>query len=329
VRVTIKQIAGICGLSIGTVDRALNGRPGINAETRERVLAVAREMGYRPHLLARSLVTGSSMSIGVIVPNLKNPYFSELMEVIQIKARSAGYHVYMMLSEFDVEEEQESLERARALYVDGIIIMPVNRGRAFHAYMKSLATPIVTISNRVAQQMPWVGIDDRLAQRDAVRYVVSRGYRQIVFVTQEKSPRLKDLPFYSDEQRILGYRDALREADSGFAPQVVTDADMIDTIRRTRLQDNPRTCIVCSCDAVALEVMNALKACGMRIPTDVGLMGFDNLEELKYITPRLATVGSPIQRIGEEAFTALLETLRGGPSVNRVLEHRVIEGETV
>ena len=327
-KVTIKQIAGICGLSIGTVDRALHGRPGINDETRQRVLEVAKQLGYRPHLLARSLVTGSTMSLGVIVPTLKNPFFSELVEVIQIRARAAGYHLYMMLSEFDVEEEEKSLERARALNADGIIIMPVNRGRAFHAYMKSLATPIVTISNRVSQQLSWVGIDDRAAQRDAVRFVISRGWKHIVFVTQEKDPRLKALPFYSDEQRVLGYRDALREAD-GLAATVVTDSAMVREIAADGLRDQPRTCIVCSCDAVALEVMSALKGRGIRIPEEVGLMGFDNVDELKYITPRLATVSSPIQRIGEEALAVMLEALHSAGTTDRVLEHRVIEGETV
>ncbi len=328
-KVTIKEIAAICGLSIGTVDRALHGRQGINDETRQKVLDVAKQLGYRPHLLARSLVTGSTMSLGVIVPNLKNPFFSELVEVIQIRARAAGYHLYMMLSEFDVQEEEKALEHARALNADGIIIMPVNRGRAFQAYIKSLGTPIVTISNRVSPTLPWVGIDDRLAQRDAVRFVISRGWRNIVFVTLEKGPRSNALPFYSDEQRILGYKDALREADGGFSPLVVTDAAMIAMIGEGRLREPPRTCIVCSCDAVALEVMTVLKAAGLRIPQDVGLMGFDNVDELKYITPRLATVSSPIPRIGEEAFAVLLHALQGDGAADRVLEHQLVTGETV
>ena len=328
-KVTIKEIAAICGLSIGTVDRAMHGRAGINPETRERVMTVARQLGYRPHLLARSLVTGSTMTIGVIVPNLKNPFFSELVEVIQLQARASGYHVYMMLSEFNLGEEKESLERLRALNVDGIIIVPLDRGRSFHAYLKSLTTPVVTISNRVAQGWPWVGIDDRLAVRDAVRFVMSRGYASITFVTQEKEQAPGSLPFYSDEQRILGYRDALREADGALAPLVITDTEMIRVIHETRLAGQPRTCIVCSCDAVALEVMTVLKGYGIAIPRDAGLMGFDNLEELRYITPRLATVASPIKEIGVEAFAALLAALREDCATNRVLEHRIIEGETV
>ena len=327
-KVTIKEIAAICGFSIGTVDRAMHDRKGINPKSRERVLAVAQQLGYRPHLLARSLVTGFTMTIGAVVPNLKNPFFSELVEVIQKKARTAGYHVYMMLSEFDPKEEIASLDRLRALNVDGIAIMPVNRGRAFQAYLKSLATPIVTIANRVSKQWTWVGIDDRAAVRDAVRYVMSKGYARIIFVTQQQDPRsLQSL--YCDDQRILGYKDALHEAEGSPAPCVVTDEAMIRMIEETQLAGCERTCIVASCDAVALEVMSVLKAHRIAIPETVGLMGMDNLEELKYITPRLTTVASPIQKIGEQAFDYLLETIKGECIDSRVLEHRIVEGETV
>ena len=147
--------------------------------------------------------------------------------------------------------------------------MPVNRGRSFHAYMKSLATPIVTISNRVSQAMA-VGGNRRPPGRAGRRALrdLSRGYANIIFVTHEKGLPSKSLPFYSDEQRILGYREALREADGAFAPLVVTDTVMIRTIHETRLQGEPRTCIVCSCDAVALEVMTVLKGYGIGIPRD-------------------------------------------------------------
>ncbi len=327
-KVTIKEIAAICGFSIGTVDRAMHNRKGINPKSRERVLSVAQQLGYRPHLLARSLVTGFTMTIGAVVPNLKNPFFSELVEVIQKKARTAGYHVYMMLSEFDPQEEIASLDRLRALNVDGIVIMPVNRGRSFQAYLKSLATPLVTIANRVSKQWTWVGIDDRAAVRDAARYVISKGYARIIFVTQQQDPRsLQTL--YCDDQRILGYKEALHEAGSAYAPCVLTDETMMRMIEETRLAGWERTCILASCDAVALEVMSLLKANGIAIPDTVGLMGFDNLDELKYITPRLTTVASPIQKIGEQAFDYLLQTINGTCIDSRVLEHRIIEGETV
>ena len=164
--------------------------------------------------------------------------------------------------------------------------------------------------------------------RDAVRYVMSRGYARIVFVTQQQDPRpLQSL--YCDDQRILGYKEALHEAEGSPAPCVVTDETMIRMIEETQLAGWERTCILASCDAVALEVMSVLKAYGIAIPDKVGLMGFDNLDELKYITPRLTTVASPIQKIGEQAFDYLLETIKGECIDSRVLEHRIVEGETV
>ncbi len=326
-RITSRRIAAICGVSIGTVDRALNNRPEISARTRERILAAARRLGYRPHLLARGLVTGTTMSIGVVMPNLRNPFFSELVEVIHTKARKAGYRLYLMLSEFNRQEEIESMNRLRGLHVDGIILCPVNRGRAFEEFMAGLATPVVTVASRISRKWPWVGIDDRGAVRDAVRHVVSRGYRRIVFVTQKRI-EAGSVSLHIDLQRIHGYRDALREAGRRYTPIVVTDEDMIRMAGEGFLKDGPRTCVMCSCDAVALEVLNELKRRRLRIPEAVGLMGFDNLEELKYITPKLSTVASPIGRIGEEAFDRLLAAIRGAPAGSIALDHAILEGET-
>jgi LacI family transcriptional regulator len=327
-RVTTKEIAQLCGVSIGTVDRALNNRTGINRETRERIIAVANQLGYRPHLPARSLVTGYTMTIGVVVLNLRNPFFSQLVEVIERKAGEAGYHVYLMLSEFSKEEEEEALNCLRSLNVDGIIICPVNRGNSFTAFLRRLATPVLTVSNRVSKSWPWVGIDERSAVRESVGLVISRGYERIIYITQSRAPGLVQL-LYVDEQRIQGYRDALREAGPHFSPEVLTAVDSYQLIEKKDDLLKRRTCLVCTCDEVALEVLNALKAHGLRVPEEVGLTGFDNLDILKYISPMLTTVSYPIERMGEAAFDSLLAEITGKPKGSCILSHSLIPGETV
>jgi LacI family transcriptional regulator len=328
VKVTIKEIAQISGVSLGTVDRALNGRTGINAETRERVLGVAKQLGYRPHLLARSLVTGSTKTIGVIVSNLRNSFFSEIVEVIQWKARASGYHVCLMLNEFYREEEEKSLDRLRSLNVDGIIMTPVSRGNAFVAYLKRLATPVITLSNRVSKSWPWVGIDEHAAVRDGVRYVLSKGYTRVLFVLQSREEG-KVQSLYVDEQRVQGYRDSLAEAGGAIAAEVFQDVDLFRKIGEDPSFLGPRTCIVCSCDSVALEALNILKANGISVPSRVGLMGFDNVDELKYITPLLTTISYPFEQMGEVAFDSLMEAIKGRDVGSRTLSHTLIKGETV
>jgi LacI family transcriptional regulator len=325
-RVTTKEIAQICGVSVGTVDRALNNRSGINEQTRERILAVAKQMGYRPHLLARGLVTGSTKTIGVVVLTLHNPFFSELVEVIQKKAYGKGYHVFLMLSEFDEKAEEESLNRLRALNVDGIIISPVGRGNAFSAYLKRLSTPVVTVSNRVLKSWPWVGIDERAAAKDAVLYAISKGYTRVIFITQSRE-RGKAQSLYVDEERLLGYRAALREA--GIVPEVYADTEIQQMIAETRDWSSRRTCLVCTCDAVALDTLDILKTHHVLVPDNVGLVGFDNLDELKYISPRLTTVSYPIETMGELAFDCLMAGIENRPMASHTLAHSIVPGGTV
>jgi len=327
-RVTTKEIARVCRVSVGTVDRALNNRGGINPGTRERILAAAAQLGYRPHLLARGLVTGSTKTIGVVALTLRNPFFSELVEVIQRKARSAGYYVFLMLNEFDPQEEQASLERLQALNVDGIILAPVNRGTFFTAYLKRLATPIVTISNRISRDLPWVGIDEHGAVRDSARFAMAKGYERIVFVTQSREPASAPL-LYVDEERIRGYRDALREAGWGFPPEIYSDRELAQMIEQNHGDFSTRTCLLCTCDAVALDMLNVLKRHRISIPGQVGLMGFDNLDELKYVSPRLTTVSYPIEAMGELAFDNLMAQIAGRPAESRTLQHELIPGESV
>ncbi len=328
VKVTFKEISEICGVSLGTVDRAINNRPGIHPETRARILEVAKQLGYRPHLLARSLATGSTMTIGVVVPNLTNSFFSELAEVIQKGARRAGYYVYLMLSEYDSVEEMESLERLRSLNVDGIIMTSVNRGRSFDAYLTSLATPVVSVSNRISKRRAWVGIDDYSATRDAMRFVLSKGYERIIFVTENRGPG-KVSNLYCDERRIRGYKDALQASALDAPPTVVSDDAMLAMLDSGGALDGKRTCIACSCDEVALNILNALRTRGIAVPAEVGLTGFDNLDQLEYVVPRLTTVAYPMERIGEEAFKSVLDEINGRAGGSRTLEHLIVEGETV
>jgi LacI family transcriptional regulator len=325
-KVTTKEIAQICGVSIGTVDRALNNRGGINAETRARVLGVAKQLGYRPHLLARSLATGSTNTIGIVALTLRNPFFSELVEAIEKKASAAGYHVFLALSEFGQKEEETCLERLRALNVDGIIISPVSRGNAFVAYLRRLSTPVVTISNRISKNWPWVGINERAAAGDIVGLAFSKGYERVIFVTQSREPgKVEHLDV--DDERVQGYRDAVRAAGRA-APEVYSDKEICQVIERSH-EFSTRTCIACTCDAVALDAMNMLKQHSIKVPDQVGLMGMDNLEVLKYVTPRLSTVSYPIEKMGEVAFDCLMAEMRHNPMGSQTLSYSIVQGETI
>lgn len=326
--IDMKELAKICGVSIGTIDRALHDRRGINPETKQRILTIANELQYRPHFIARSLAKGATMTIGVVVYDLKNFFFSQLVEVIEAKARASGYYVYLMLSHENEKQEIDSLNHLRGLNVDGIIILPKGWGSGFDKFLKGLRCPIVTISNKVSRNWSWVGIDDSHASWESVQYLFSKGYERVVYV----SPNVADFDprrLSSIDQRLLGYRKALRERDSLMRPVIidVTEKPRILEVISDRV--SRKTCILCSADMQALEVMSMLKENAIQVPQDVGVMGFDNIDVLQYVNPRLTTVAYPIKEIGDKAFDCLLDQIEGRPMQNLILSHRIVEGESI
>ena len=178
--VTTKDIAKACGISRGTVDRALNDRGRINQETKEKILRVAKEMGYRPDLLARSLVKGKTMSIGVVVFDILNRYFAQMVNSIEMKAKSKGYFVNITLQEKDPEMEIQLINSLVDRRMDGIILCPVNKGIKFTKFIESLPIPVVVIGNMVSPSVPFIGIDERKAASDATNLIVSKCYERIV-----------------------------------------------------------------------------------------------------------------------------------------------------
>lgn len=326
--ITTKEIAAICGVSIGTVDRALHDRAGIKAETKEKILKVAKELGYRPHLLARSLRQGKTMTIGVVVFDLDNQFFSQLVTAIEAKAWELGYFVYLTMTDGDPKEEMEYLDSLSGLKVDGIIIFPVNGGMKFAQFLKSLKTPIVTIGNRVAKTFPFIGMRDKQAIKDAVTYIAARGYRHIIYVSPPLAYKgTKNI--YSVEERLAGYREGLKETPSLHKPVVIREKTYLKLLDEILLHER-RTAILCSSDIYALEILNYLRTKGLNVPENVGLMGFDNINVLKYVTPSLATIAYPIKKMGIKAVDCLMSQINSETFSNiELLDYEIIEGTSI
>ena len=327
-KVTTKEIAALCGVSIGTVDRALHNRGGINAATRERILAVAKERGYRPHLLARSLKQGRTMTIGVAIFELDNPFFSQLVTAIEAHAYASGYFVYLTITDGDPREERAYLERLAGLNVDGILLFPVNGGDDFADFLKQLNTPVVTIGNRVSETLPFVGIKDRQAMKDAIVYIAAKGYQHIIYVSPPLEYQDKE-NIYSVEERLAGYEEGLAVLPMHVPPIILRNKRYLEHLEKMPL-DFPKTAILCSSDIYALEILNLFRHRGIRVPEDVGLIGFDNIKALKYVVPTLTTIGYPIQEMGKRGVDCLLAQINSTPvAMTTLLDHVIIEGRSL
>lgn len=324
--ITTREIAEICGVSRGTVDRALNDRPGINPETKKMIIEAAEKLGYRPHFIARSLVMGKTMTIGVVVFDLNNRFFAQMVNAIETKAREKGYFVYLTLTDKNPDIEKQCIEHLIDRQVDGLLLCSVNNERGYDKYLKSLNIPVVTITNRISDSFAYISIDDRLAMKQAVMYVIEKGYTRIVYISPALSYRGK-MNLYALEQRLAGFKEVCKRYAAKVETIIIDNKDYNSVLDCINFKDARKTAVICTSDIFALEVMNYLKRRGIKIPDDAGVMGFDNIDVLKYVEPSLATVSYPMREIGTQAIEFLVNLIEGNNTNELpVFKHEIIEG---
>ena len=173
-KISTARLARLCGVSQGTVDRALNNRVGISQKTKDYILSVAKEYGYRPNHRSENKL------IGIIVFDLYNEYFSELVMLLEKELRRSGYCSLVMFSDKNKKTELECIEAMYNACVDGIIICPINTGKEFAEYLKSWSLPIVTVGNKV-ENIKYIGIDNFSAMYDLTKFVISQSYSKIIY----------------------------------------------------------------------------------------------------------------------------------------------------
>jgi LacI family transcriptional regulator len=330
VGITTKDLAQICGVSRTTVHRALSGVGRINPDTKEMILRAAKENDYRPDLLARGLVKGRTYNIGIVVLDVKNRYFAEMLSVIGAEANRQGYCMNIMLHNNDRELEKEQLTRLAAYHTDGIILSSVNEGEAYREFLESLNVPIVSVDNKIVDGIPFVGIDQKNAMKDAARFILAKGYERIVYVC----PPLKaedNENKYVHRERLKGFQEACREYPN-VETEYLLDWQYLDHVE-TMLPPDARTAFLCAADSFALDIMKKLRKAGKEAPTDYGIMGFDNIDTLDYVSPHLATVSNGVEKVAIEAARLLFELIETGEgsaqNMGSILPYELIAGETI
>lgn len=325
--VTIKDIVEISGYSRGTIDRALNNKPRISEKTKAEIKKIASELGYRPDFVARSLVKGVTMTIGVVVFDIRNRYFALLLNAIEKAAKAENYSVIIMLQEKDKALELKVLNDLVDRHVDGIILCPVNKGDAFTELIKGLPMPVVTIGNFVSEDIHNIGIDEKKAAFEGTELIVAKGYGKIIFVC----PFMEDAEeenIFVHEQRVEGFVESSKRHDQ-IIFEVINNRKSLDNIG-SYIDSKYRTALFCSGDMLALDIIKILRKSHIHAPTDFGVMGFDGLDILDYITPPLTTIHNPVEDIGEEAFIDLQKLIKGEhKGHDKKVPYYIVEGETI
>jgi LacI family transcriptional regulator len=300
---TIKDIARAAGVSYATVSRALNGKYGVRGSTRERVLAAARRMGYRPNAIARGLVTRRTTTLGLIVPDIKNPFFPEVAGGVEDAARAAGYGVLLCNSNWQKPSEREYVRLLAGRRVEGIIIAPISRADEPFGEGAAAALPAVYVASAPrGTARSFVVIDNVRGALLATRRLLDAGRGPVAFIGSRES---------ADDERFAGYRLALEERGVPCEERFVRLGDMRQEsghrlfLRLVEEGDRPRS-VFAENDLMALGCLQAARECGLRVPEDVAIIGFDDIPFSSFPEVQLTTIRQPTYDMGRMAVDILL-----------------------
>ncbi len=325
--VTTKDIAKICNVSRTTVNRAFSNTGRISEETKQLILKTAEELNYRPDILATGLKNGRTGTIGVLVFDVKNQYFAQMLNAIELSAQKKNYFANISLHEKNKQQESEMLQRMVDYRVEGIILSPVSKDKKFEKTIRDLEKPVVIVGNKVSEKIPFVGIDEFQAAKDAVGLIASKGYKRIVFVCPPLADKTRE-NIYSHEQRNAGFEAAVDELEvEGIS---IGSWDYLETVKECIKKSKEKTAVFCSGDIYALEIMKELRKDNLKPKEDYGIMGFDNIGFLDYVMPRMATIDNSVEAVAESAVETLFKMINGEDVDKEIIvPYRIVEGETL
>ncbi|KAF1007257.1 MAG: HTH-type transcriptional repressor CytR [Luteibacter sp.] len=323
---TVKEIAAAAEVSVATVSRALQRPELVSEGTRQRIQEVVKRLGYTPNALARNLRTSRTRLIVALLPDIANPFFSEVIRGIEQVAHENGYSVLLGETQSSLVREQAYADMVAARQADGIITM----AHRVPAIPIDGRLPVVNACEYVKDKaISSVYIDNVAAAGAAVDYLVALGHRDIAFIAGPATS-----PICVDREQ--GYRLALQKADIAMNPALTVVGDFsIEAGERAidlLLSQEPTfSAVFCSNDEMAIGAMRALAARGLRVPEDVSVVGFDDIRYSRYTTPALTTIAQPKNALGREAMSMMIELLNDPevPARKRVLSaDLVVRGST-
>ena len=323
--VTLKEVAIRSGFSIRTVSRTLNGLGNVSEQTRQKVHAAAEELGYRPSLLARALVTRHSRTLGLVIPHLTNPFFTELAQGVFDTAHQQGYNVLMNHCRWNIEPEMESWQALGDRAVEGLITdLQYGHEANLLQYSKVLKPIVVFQKDIVYPGISTVKADIAQGARQAVEYLIGRGHRQIALLVVDVQP-------HEAVERLTAYHAVMAEHNLEETIQYLAPGWIEPDIPSGRqaalrlLEEHPKvTAIFCYNDLLAIGALQACKQLGRAVPEDVAVIGFDDIPFASLVQPSLSTVHMDKYGLGSQAVLRLLEMLE---NPGQMFEPRILQSE--
>lgn len=330
-KTTTKDIAKACGVSLTTVQRALHGNGRINEKTKQQILDMAKQLSYQPNLVARTLVSGKSKTVGAIIPTLDNMYYSTICHWLTIEVAKCGYMLNILVHEDDKKMEKQMIQMLEGHHVDGIILNPINKGDDLIEILNSIKTKCLLLGMNTLEDSPcpYIGNDEYRAGYEVADHILNKGYRHILFVT----PTLKDkdgVYNYSHYLRLSGIKKRMNE--SNLEPDVISTWEFSRPIMEYLQKiDDGKPAILTTGEVFAFMVMKELYLTGREPGRDYGIMTFDHTRLAAFNwNIRLTSLDNDPMQIGIEAGKKMLNMIDGKDEEdNTEVPFHIVEGNTL
>lgn len=320
---TIRDVAAAAGVSTATVSKFVNGAQRFSPGVEATITRVIADLGYRSNPLAASMITGRTRSIGLSVLDVANPHFTSVVKGANRVAQEHGYTLLLVDTEENPDRERPLLE-ALSRRVDGMIVIS-RIPESEMDWMVALEKPMVFFGRLAGHDIPWVAGDDHRGACMLTRHLVALGHRRIAYLGFSKSRR--------DEERLAGIRECL---SAHGLPLTVHDASAPSALEGERvcssimLGSEPPDALICYNDLMALGFMKAAQTLGFRLPADISVAGFDNIQFGAYTSPPLTTVDLQSERLGAAAMEQLIGQIecKPAPAFSMIEPQLILRGST-
>lgn len=327
---SIKDVAKEAGVSIATVSRVLNDIDVVNEDTKKKVLDAIKKLGYRPNIVARSLKTQKTSTIGILIPDIASQFYPDIVRGAEDVTNIYDYNIILCNSDFDVEKEKEYLRVLKEKMVDGVIYISSSFNEEILDLINELDLKTVLVETKDKEgRLPSVTIDNISASYEGTKYLTNLGLKKLAFIG------VNEENMNAWGERYIGFVNALKDSGLELDEELcyfknLTVKTGYQAIQRFTENNKKFDGIVCASDEIAMGAINALREKGIRVPEDVSVIGFNNniLGEIFY--PKLTTISQPSYDMGSVAVRMLIKILnkRELDNPNYVLNYEIIKRES-
>jgi LacI family transcriptional regulator len=320
---TLADVAKIAGVGVMSVSRVVNGSRKVSPDTEAKVRAAIRRIGYEPNEAARVLKGHRAKILGLIVPDLADPFFATCANAIQEAAREAGYMTLMVASSNQVNVERQQAEVMMQRQIAGLIVIPIGQENDYFRNARASGLPIVSLDRPLENvDADAVLVDNREASMKLVQHLIGHGHKDIFCV-------LDEYLMFTKQERLLGYMQAMREAKLQtrvcmVGPTSGTVAEQLPAILASKSRP---TAIFTASDLLTVQVLRQLQSMNISIPQEIALAAFDDFDAASLITPQVTVVRQPVADLGRKAVSLLLARIEGdstSPSSHVVLATELV-----